>query len=127
IAWWVLLTPLLLLGGTVAAELATVPLSRERMRRPVRWGMRILLLGGGLFLLLKGHAALAGIRIASGTNALTVALILGIMALPTIVSVAEDALQAVGRELREGSFALGATRAETLVKIVIPAAGSGIL
>jgi phosphate transport system permease protein len=49
------------------------------------------------------------------------------MALPTIVSVAEDSLQAVGRDLREGSYALGATRAETLVKVVIPAARSGIV
>jgi phosphate transport system permease protein len=48
------------------------------------------------------------------------------MALPTVVSVSEDALQAVGRELREGSYALGATRAETLVRVVIPAAASGI-
>ena len=48
------------------------------------------------------------------------------MALPTIVSVAEDALQAVGKDLREGSYALGATRAETLIKVVIPAAASGI-
>ncbi|MBU4212683.1 MAG: ABC transporter permease subunit, partial [Verrucomicrobia bacterium] len=43
------------------------------------------------------------------------------------VSVSEDALQSVGRELREGSYALGATRAETIVKIVLPAARSGIL
>jgi phosphate transport system permease protein len=49
------------------------------------------------------------------------------MAVPTVVSVSEDALQAVGRELREGSYALGATRAETIVKAVLPAAGSGIL
>ena len=49
------------------------------------------------------------------------------MALPTVVSVSEDALQAAGRELREGSYALGATRAETLFKVVIPAAGSGII
>lgn len=48
------------------------------------------------------------------------------MALPTIVSVSEDALQAAGRELREGSYALGATRAETLVKVVLPASISGI-
>jgi phosphate transport system permease protein len=65
--------------------------------------------------------------VASGTNALNVSIILGVMALPTVVSVSEDALQAVGRELREGSYALGATRAETLVKVVLPAAGSGIL
>ena len=65
-------------------------------------------------------------EIASGVNALTAAVILGVMALPTIVSVSEDALQAAGRELREGSYALGATRAETLVKVVIPAALSGL-
>ncbi|MDD3546015.1 MAG: ABC transporter permease subunit, partial [Kiritimatiellae bacterium] len=46
--------------------------------------------------------------------------------LPTIVSVSEDALQAAGRELREGSYALGATRAETLIKVVMPASASGI-
>ena len=48
-------------------------------------------------------------------------------ALPTMVSVSEDALQATGRDMRMASYALGATRAETLVKVVIPAAASGIL
>ena len=52
---------------------------------------------------------------------LRVAIILGIMALPTIVSVSEDALWSAGRELREGSYALGATRAETILKTIIPA------
>jgi len=70
--------------------------------------------------------AAAAVSIDSGTNALNVALILGIMALPTVVSVSEDALQAAGRELREGSYALGATRAETLLNVVIPAASGGI-
>jgi len=70
---------------------------------------------------------LLGITISSGTNALNVSIILGIMALPTIVSVSEDALQATGRELREGSYALGATRAETILKTIIPASLSGIL
>ena len=71
--------------------------------------------------------SLYGLVIPSGTNALNVSIILGIMALPTVVSVSEDALQAVGRDLREGSYALGATRAETLVRTVLPAASSGIL
>jgi phosphate transport system permease protein len=53
--------------------------------------------------------------------------ILAIMALPTIISVSEDAMSAIGRETREASYALGATRAETMVKVVIPAAHSGIL
>jgi phosphate ABC transporter permease protein PstC len=62
----------------------------------------------------------------SGANALNASIVLGVMALPTIVSVSEDALQAAGRELREGSYALGATRAETLVKVILPASISGI-
>jgi len=66
-------------------------------------------------------------KISSGTNALNASFILGIMILPTIVSVSEDALQSIGRELREGSYALGATRAETLLLVVIPAASPGIL
>jgi phosphate transport system permease protein len=72
-------------------------------------------------------ARLLNIEISSGTNALNVAIILGIMALPTVVSVSEDALQAAGREIREGSYSLGATRAETIIKAVIPASISGIL
>jgi phosphate transport system permease protein len=63
----------------------------------------------------------------TGTNALNASLILSVMALPTIISVAEDALSAVGREIREASYGLGATRAETLIKVVIPAAHSGIV
>lgn len=78
----------------------------------------------GLF---KLHTLFSGIVINSGTNALNVSIILAIMALPTIASVAEDALQAVGREMREGSYALGATRTETILKVVIPAARSGII
>jgi phosphate transport system permease protein len=80
-----------------------------------------------IFGLFKLSAVLNGMTISSGTNALNVSVVLAIMALPTIVSVSEDSLQAVGRDLREGSYALGATRAETLVKVVIPAAKSGIV
>jgi len=63
----------------------------------------------------------------TGANALNASLILAVMALPTIISVAEDALSAIGRKTREASYALGATRAETIVKVVIPAAHSGIV
>jgi phosphate transport system permease protein len=73
------------------------------------------------------HALVKGIQISSGANAFNVSIILAIMALPTIVSVSEDSLQAVGREMREGSYALGATRAETMMKVVLPAAKSGII
>jgi len=63
----------------------------------------------------------------TGTNALNASLILAVMALPTIVSVAEDAISAMGRELREASYSCGATRFETIIKVVIPAAHSGII
>ena len=63
----------------------------------------------------------------SGTNALNGSLILAFMAVHTIVSISEDALTAVGRDLREGAYALGCTRAEVLCKVVIPAAHSGII
>jgi phosphate transport system permease protein len=63
----------------------------------------------------------------TGTNALNASLILAVMALPTIVSVAEDSISALGRELREASYSLGATRLETIVRTVLPAAHSGII
>ncbi len=63
----------------------------------------------------------------TGTNALNASLLLSIMALPTIISVAEDSISATGRELREASYGLGATRVETMFKVVIPAAHSGII
>jgi phosphate transport system permease protein len=61
-----------------------------------------------------------------GLCALTASLMLGIMAVPTVCSIAEDALSYVPRSFREASFALGASRWQTLIKVVIPAAGSGI-
>jgi len=80
-----------------------------------------------LFILYRIYGVIDNLVIESGTNALNASIILGIMALPTIVSVSEDALNSAGRELREGSYALGATRAETLLKVVMPAAKSGIV
>jgi phosphate transport system permease protein len=67
------------------------------------------------------------LHVPTGTNILNTVVILAIMAIPTIVSVSEDSLTAVGRELREASYACGATRAETMILVVIPAAHSGII
>ncbi|MDQ3237803.1 MAG: phosphate ABC transporter permease subunit PstC [Actinomycetota bacterium] len=60
-------------------------------------------------------------------NALSAGLIMGVMIIPTVASVSEDAIFAVPRSLREGAYALGATRRETATKIVVPAALSGIV
>jgi phosphate transport system permease protein len=62
----------------------------------------------------------------TGLTAFTGSLILGIMATPTVASMAEDALSFVPNSFREASLAVGANRWQTLVKVVIPAAGSGI-
>jgi phosphate transport system permease protein len=62
----------------------------------------------------------------TGMTALNASLILGLMATPTVCSIAEDALSYVPRSFREASFAVGATRWQTLTGVVIPAAGSGI-
>jgi phosphate transport system permease protein len=60
-------------------------------------------------------------------NALSAGLIMGVMIIPTLASVSEDAIYAVPLSLREGAYALGATRRETATRIVIPAALSGIV
>jgi phosphate transport system permease protein len=59
--------------------------------------------------------------------AITGAVVLALMALPTIVSVAEDALSAVPRSYRDASTAMGATRWQTIRRVVVPAARSGVL
>jgi phosphate transport system permease protein len=60
-------------------------------------------------------------------NTLSAGLVMGIMILPLVASISEDALSAVPRSLREASFGLGATRFETSIKVVVPAALSGIV
>jgi phosphate transport system permease protein len=60
-------------------------------------------------------------------NALSAGLVMGVMIIPTVASVSEDAIYAVPRSLREGAYALGATRREVATRIVIPAALSGIV
>ena len=63
----------------------------------------------------------------TGLTAFTGSILLGGIAVPTIVSVAEDALDAVPRSYREGAWALGATRWQTIWRVTLPAAKSGVL
>ncbi len=63
----------------------------------------------------------------TGLTAFTGALVLAYMALPTIISVAEDALDAVPKSYRDASLAMGATQWQTIWRVVVPAARSGIL
>jgi phosphate transport system permease protein len=60
-------------------------------------------------------------------NALAASLVLGVMLIPTIASLSEDAMAAVPRDLREGGYALGADKLQVSTRIVVPAAISGII
>ena len=61
-----------------------------------------------------------------GFNMLSAGLVMGIMIIPYVSSVSEDAMRAVPMHLREGSYAMGATRFQTAVRVVVPSAFSGI-
>jgi phosphate transport system permease protein len=67
-----------------------------------------------------------GISNASGESALAAGLVMGIMIIPFVSSMTDDALMAVPAEMRDGSYAMGATRAETVTRVLVPAALPGI-
>ncbi len=62
-----------------------------------------------------------------GFNMLSAGIVMGVMIVPYIASVAEDAMRAVPMSMREGSYAMGATRFQTAIRVVTPAAISGIV
>ncbi len=79
-----------------------------------------------------GIAVLASVlreslNLPTGLSALTGSLLLGAISIPTIVSVAEDALDAVPKEYRDGALALGGTKWQTIWTVILPAARSGAL
>lgn len=101
----------------------------------VREGAKpILELLGGIPTIIYGYFALVFITPMlqrffpdlPGFNLLSAGLVMGIMIIPYISSLAEDAMRAVPMSLREGSYAMGATRLQTAIRVVMPAAVSGI-
>jgi phosphate ABC transporter permease protein PstC len=118
--------PLGLAVAIFSAEIA--PPSLAMMIRPV-----IQLLAGipsviygfiGLTILAPAIRAAFG---GPGLSVLTAALILGIMILPSIISISEDALRAVPAAYRDGALAVGATHWQTIWRVLVPAARSGIV
>lgn len=79
----------------------------------------------GIVVLGPGIAGFTGQS--NGLNALNGAILLAVMALPTIVTVAEDALQGIPNSYKEASYGVGASRWQTLIRVTIPAAAPGIL
>lgn len=122
---WIVLTPIALVGAVIAGDIVSSRL-REEAGKYFRMVFALVIAALAIWGISELSGFLGGLKVVSGTNAFNVSIILGIMALPVIVSVSEDAMSAVGRDIREGSYAMGATRAETLLKVVVPAAKSGI-
>ncbi|MBD5633645.1 MAG: phosphate ABC transporter permease subunit PstC [Candidatus Eremiobacteraeota bacterium] len=78
----------------------------------------------GLTLLVPAIATV--FHMPDGDSLFAAGIVLSIMILPTVISLSEDALSVVPNSMREGSAALGATRFETIVRVLIPAASSGL-
>jgi phosphate transport system permease protein len=106
--------------------------SDERLRRILKPSLEIL---AGVPTVVYGYFALTWITPQLRTifpqtsvfNAASAAIVVGIMIIPTVASLSEDALRAVPRSLREGAYALGGTRLEVVTRVVVPAALSGVL
>jgi len=82
---------------------------------------------GFLGLVLVGPFLAALFHLSNGLSVLNGAIMLSIMVLPTIISLTEDAISSVPKEYRYASLALGATKLETIFKVILPAASSGIM
>lgn len=119
--------PLGLLSAIYLSEFA-----RERTRKIVKPLLEIL---AGVPTVVYGYFALTFITPAlqhiipglSGFNALGAGIVMGIMILPLIASLSEDAIYAVPAGLKESAYALGATRLSTIFRVVLPSAFSGIV
>ena len=123
----ILATPLGVMSALYIAEVA--PSSLKEILKPI-----IELLAGvpsvvyGLF----GALFIAPLiqklfNLPTGLTVLSASIILGIMVLPTITSIVEDAFSSIPKEYSEAALALGATKWETMTKITLPAASSGIV
>jgi phosphate transport system permease protein len=77
--------------------------------------------------LVRDFGLAIGITSASSESALAAGLVMGIMIIPFVSSMADDSIAAVPQAMRDGSLALGATKSETILKVVLPAALPGVV
>jgi len=106
--------------------------ARPRVRKTLKPALELL---AGIPTVVYGYFALTfvtpllrdiGIQV-SVFNALAAGLVMGVMILPTVASLSEDAMTAVPRDLRDGAYALGSSKLQVSTRIVVPAAVSGIV
>lgn len=123
----IIAVPLGILTAAYLAEMA--PKRLERILKPIIEMLAAIpsVAIGFLGIVLVGPALSHIFGIQNGLNALNGSILLAIMALPTIVTISEDAINAVPKSHREASLALGANKWETLFKVTIPAAFPGLI
>lgn len=138
---WPLLSGTLLV--TVIAALVAIPIglmsaifiaeyAPSRMRRILKPGLELL---AGIPTVVYGYFALTFVTpllqpIVPGLNiynALSAGIVVGIMIIPMVASLSEDAIRSVPRSLAEGAYALGATKIEVVLRVMVPGAISGII
>ncbi len=128
------LAGLVSLGLGIGAAIYLAEYAPEKARKTLKPILEIL---AGIPTVVYGYFALLLVtpflRIIIGEenlrvfNALSAGLVMGLMIMPMVATLSEDALVAVPRSLRDAAFALGATRFEVATKVVVPAALSGIV
>ncbi|HEY5557291.1 phosphate ABC transporter permease subunit PstC [Acetobacterium sp.] len=119
--------PIAILTAVFIAEMAS-----SRIGKIIRFAVELL---AGIPSVLYGVFGLGIIvpyvlkisPMAQGESLLATILVLAIMILPTVISISETSISAVPKAYREGSYALGASKIQTIFKVVIPAARSGIM
>ncbi len=129
VTFWACLVALPL-GLCVAIYLSEY--ARPRVRRIVKPALEVLAgiptVVFGFFALTFFTPLLQDIGVDAGTfNVLAAGLVMGVMLIPTVASISEDAMSAVPQELRDGAYGLGASRLQVSTRIVVPAAVSGII
>jgi len=129
--------------GTLGAILIGVPLglmcaiyaskmANGKIAKTLRWGVDLL---AGIPSVVYGLVGMIVIvpfvretfNLPDGANLFSAIIVLTVMILPSVISVSDTAIRAVPKEYEEASLALGATKTETVFKVIVPAAKSGIL
>jgi len=123
----VITVPLGIASAVYVAEVAP-----QKLRNILKTGIELLAAIPSIVLGFIGIVTLAPFlktifNLPSGLTALAGSIMLAFMAMPTVVSIIEDAITSVPKSYKEGSLALGATRWQTIYKVTLPAASSGIL
>lgn len=129
--------------GTLGAIIIGVPLglmcaifaskmANDKISKTVRWGVDLLsgipsVVYGLVGMIIIVPIVREAFNLPDGANLFSAIIVLIVMILPSVISVSETAIRAVPKEYEEASLALGATKTETVFKVIVPAAKSGIL